>query len=340
MTIAVVVALGLAGVALAPAPERIAVLRDLALLAAPWLLALAASSPVGAPAAQQGLRRAALIALPALGALGLAQAWGGFEGIAQARAPAASFVSRVAVAEFLVALVPLGAWAVASATTRSGRWAAAIGTGLGAALLGATRSRGGLVAAAAGWSLGAGLAIYAARARAAAAATGGGRVIAAPALVALALAALGLLLPSGRGERLPSVAARFGAVRAGDRTVEIRAALARNTLHLIADAPLIGAGAGRFPVVYPLVQARSIATPGFGTERQAEHAENDALELAAELGLRPRSAWSRCWPARCCARPAPRRAATPPRRRARRRWPACSFTGSSASRCVRRRRPR
>jgi tetratricopeptide (TPR) repeat protein len=81
------------------------------------------------------------------------------------------------------------------------------------------------------------------------------------------------------------VASRFDAVRAGDRSVEIRAALARNTLRLLADAPLLGAGAGRFAVVYPLVQARSIATPGFGLERQAEHAENDALELTAELGL-------------------------------------------------------
>ncbi len=284
-TIAAVVALGLAGVTLAPAPERITVVRDLALLAAPWLLALAASSPVGAPAVLKGLRRAALLALPALGALGLAQAWGGFDGIAQARAPAATFVSRVAVAEFLVALVPLGAWALATATTRSGRWAAAIGTGLGAALLGATRSRGGIVAAVAGWSLGAGLAAYAARGVRLHGGDRGRRRLAAPALFALVLAALGLILPSGRDERLPSLASRFEAIRAGDRTVEIRAALARNTLGLVADAPLLGVGAGRFPVVYPLVQARSIATPSFGTERQAEHAENDALELAVELGL-------------------------------------------------------
>ena len=278
---AAVAVVGLAGALRAPAPERVPVLRDLALLAAPWLLALTASSPTGAPAVERALRRAASIALPTLGLLGLAQAWFGFDGIAQARAPAATFVSRVTVAEFLVVLVPLGAWTAATARTRGVRWAAALGTGLAGALLFATRSRGGIVAAAVGWSLGAGLAALAARRRAGDA----GRLRpGAPAFVALALAVLGLVLPSGRGEPLPSVASRFRAVGTGDRTIDIRAALARNSIALIADAPLLGAGAGRFPVVYPLAQSRAVATPGFGTSRQAEHAENDALELAAELG--------------------------------------------------------
>jgi O-antigen ligase len=294
-TLAAVVLLALAGIVRVPAPERGAALRDLALLAAPWLLALAASSPAGAPFVERALRRAAPAALVVLGLLGLAQAWLGFDAIAQARAPAATFVSRVPLAEFLVVLVPLGAWCAATAKTRGGRWAAALGTGLGAALLLATRNRGGILAAAVGWSLGALLAALAARSERGGAAERGrtarrggaarGFRPGAPAFVALALAALGLLLPSGRGEPLPSVASRFRAVAAGDRTVDIRAALARNTLALIAGAPLLGAGAGRFPVVYPLVQARAAPTPGFGTARQAEHAENDALELAAELGV-------------------------------------------------------
>ena len=284
-TFAAVAVLGLAGALRAPAPERGAVVRDLALLAAPWLLALAASSPSSTLAVERALRGAAQIALPALGLLGLAQAWGGFEGIAQARGPAATFVSRVAAAEFLVVLVPLGAWCAVTARSRGARWVAALGTGLAAALLFATRSRGGIVAAAVGWSLGAGLAAQAARAARRRAPGAGRPRVGAPALVALALAALGLVLPSGGGEPLPSVASRFRAVAVGDRTIDIRAALAWNTAALVADAPLLGAGAGRFPVVYPVVQARAIATPAFGTSRQAEHAENDALELAAELGL-------------------------------------------------------
>jgi O-antigen ligase len=287
-TLAAVAVLGLAGLLRAPGPERGAVLHDLAVLAAPWLLALTASSPAGAPGIERALRRAALVALPVLGLLGLAQAWCGFDGIAQARAPAATFVSRVAVAEFLVVLVPLGAWSAATARTRNVRWAAALGTGLAAALLFATRSRGGIVAAATGWSLGALLAAFAvpaARAEWSGARVAGRLRPGAPALAALTLAALGLVLPSGRGEALPSVGARFRAIGAGDRTIEIRAALARNTVALVTEAPLLGAGAGRFPVVYPLVQARAVETPGFGTARQAEHAENDALELAAELGV-------------------------------------------------------
>ncbi|MCU0253149.1 MAG: O-antigen ligase family protein [Acidobacteria bacterium] len=279
-TLAVVSALGLAGLLRSPAPERGAVLHDLALLAGPWLLALTASSPAGAPVVERALRRASLGALAALGLLGLAQAWLGFDAIAQARAPAATFVSRVPLAEFLVVLVPLAAWCATTARTRGERWVAALGCGLGAALLFATRSRGGAVAAAVGWTLGAVLAGIAAHRKGAARWR-----IGAPALAALSLAALGLLLPSSPGTPLPSLASRFRSMAVGDRTIDIRAALARNTLVLIADEPLWGVGAGRFPVVYPLVQARARATPGFGLERQAEHAENDALELATELGV-------------------------------------------------------
>jgi len=291
---AVALAVGLAAVAggagavLAPAPERGSVLRDLLLLAAPWMLAFAASSPSAGPGVERGLRRAAGIALPLLGVAGLAQAWLGWEGIAQARAPAATFVSRVPLAEFLVVAVPFGAAGLAAAAARPGgrraAWIAALGTGLGVALLAATRNRGGLVAAAIGGSVGLALALGPAIVRRERTETAGRRLLG-PVLLAAALALAGFLLPTGGREPLPSVASRFAAIGAGDRTVDIRLALARNALEIVRGAPWLGVGAGRFPVVYPLHHARVAETPGFGLLRQAEHAENDPIELASELGV-------------------------------------------------------
>ncbi|GEM_PF-1860026 len=50
----------------------------------------------------------------------------------------------------------------------------------------------------------------------------------------------------------------------------------RRTMELVAEAPLLGAGLGNFPVAYSRFDPRAVEIP---------HAHNDALQILAELGL-------------------------------------------------------
>lgn len=276
-----VLVLGLASLATVPASEHWCVARDLGILAIPWLAAWIVSGEK--QSVNQRLGQAGVWALWVLAPIGLAQAWFGWEGIPQARPPAATFANRNVAAETLVVLIPLALTALKSARSVRGRFIVALSGGLGTAFLIATRSRGGWVAALVGW--GAGLLLLGWTQR--------GQFVSVwhewriPALAFLIPSLAALIVPVRGAEPLPSVMttvttfSREGA----EGSLAIRSALRQNTLAMIEEHPLLGVGPGRFAVIYPLFQSRVIATPGFGTERQPEHVENDFLETAAELGI-------------------------------------------------------
>lgn len=155
---------GALGLALVPAPERAAVLFDLGVLVA--LLALAVVASGTGDRARDDLARGVLWGVLAVSALGVAQAFLGWDlpGIVQARPPAATFVNRNVAAEALVVAVPLAfgrafgrAFArafggAAVAVTARTRWLASLAAAGGGALLVATRARGAWLAAAVAWS--------------------------------------------------------------------------------------------------------------------------------------------------------------------------------------------
>jgi O-antigen ligase len=271
---------GALGIALAPGPERLAVARDLFVIAAPWVVAVGAA--LYRPDDEQfdeWIELGAVAALIAVGLLGLAQGWWGWTGIDQSRPPAATFVNRNVAAQMLVVLVPLGAPALLAGRRGWIRWMSAMASGLGLAFLIATRTRGAWLGSAFGFALGA--AVWFASKRELRK-----RVRIAPVAAVAALVLVAVLVPvRGAARPLPSVKSTVGTLhRAAGEITATRLALWRNTLALTADHPWLGVGAGRFGVVFPLYHAAVVETPGFGTEHQVEHAHGDALEFAAELG--------------------------------------------------------
>lgn len=271
----------------APAAQLWPTARDLAGLVALGMLAVAASWTPPAPddvGLDAWIERGVLLALAPMGAIGLAQAWWGWTGLAQAQPPAATFVNRNDAAHALVALIPLALPQLVAGRRAGVRWLAGAAGGLGVAFLIATRSRGGWLGALVGWGLGSALWL-ASRRRA----REGSRRPAAPAPIALffALGLIALVVPVHGLERpLPSVAGTIGTLgRPTEGSGGVRLALWRNTLAMLEDQPWLGVGPGRFAVEYPRYQAARSETPGFGTERQPESSENDPLEFAAELGL-------------------------------------------------------
>ena len=72
--------------------------------------------------------------------------------------------------------------------------------------------------------------------------------------------------------------------RRAERSVDIRLGVWSNTLQMIRAEPLIGVGAGNFPVHYPRFAGRSRAD-GTAVDQRVESAHNDLLQLAAELGF-------------------------------------------------------
>ncbi len=60
--------------------------------------------------------------------------------------------------------------------------------------------------------------------------------------------------------------------------------IARGTMALIAQAPLIGHGPGSFPVLFPAVQSSALDRE-LGVTLSVNHAHNDFLELASDLGI-------------------------------------------------------
>jgi O-antigen ligase len=282
-------ALAAAGSALSalmtPGVERLASLRDLALLAAPWGAALAASLHLRGDAGdepERAVERALIFALTLVSLAGLAQAWWGWTGLPQAHAPGSTFLNRNVAAQALVALLPL---LVPLALVERGwqRWGGALAGAAGLALLVATRSRGAALGALLGWGLAASVAVLVARRMRGKPWSRGGLwagVVLAGGLISFFTP---VVAPQGRLPSPVEIVGDLSGIRAA--SFATRQALLGNTLAMTLDHPLAGVGPGRFVVEYPRYQAARVATPRFGIERQPEHAHNDFLESASETGL-------------------------------------------------------
>ena len=102
------------------------------------------------------------------------------------------------------------------------------------------------------------------------------------AIVAIGLVAGGLFAVGGGGsrDRLWQLAGRTVGGTGGERgPVDFRAAVFRDALSMIADSPMIGAGIGQFPSVFPQhIKASASHAP-------VMHPESDWLMAAAESGI-------------------------------------------------------
>jgi len=86
----------------------------------------------------------------------------------------------------------------------------------------------------------------------------------------------------------PSMKKRISdAFTSGDEAGRIRVSLWKNTMYMIKDAPLLGTGAGNFPVKYPHYQSASLNSSFFEKTDyyKSSHAHNDYLQAIAEFGL-------------------------------------------------------
>lgn len=277
----------LAGIALAPPPERFAVAREVWLAACLAAIAWAAASrPAEEEAIDRWLERGALAALVPLAVIGLAQAWFSWDGLPQARPPASTFVNRNVAAQTVVALLPLAATALAARGLLA-RVGSAVVAAAGGVYLLASRTRGAWLAALGAWGLAVVVAAIARRRRNGAGIWLPRRALAAASGV-LAVVALAAAIPvrDQEGRRMPGLrvyAESLANPTAG--TGVVRLALWRNSLALLEGAPWLGVGRGRFVVEYPRFHETRARTPAFGLDVQAEHAHSDPLELAVELGL-------------------------------------------------------
>ncbi len=108
----------------------------------------------------------------------------------------------------------------------------------------------------------------------------------------LAAALLGL----GLGLLLPAPAAPMASTANGApitqppiaaATLEVRLEIARSSLHMFADAPLLGHGPGQFAVQYPRYRSQreiELSSLGRTEQRRVGSAHDDWLELVIELG--------------------------------------------------------
>jgi len=251
--------------------ERVIVLRGLLEL----LLAILAGLLVREVAWERGetLLRGIVALGGVLGAVAVGQALGldPVYGPRTAPVPEATFGNSAAFAAF-------AAPCFAVAAARAGRpraLLAALATALLAAALVLARSRGAWLAAAAGLAAALLLlrraAIPRARARAAGAA-------------ALGVAAgLAIALAAAPGSEAAARPLGLGLERSSNR---VRLDVARSTLALVAERPLLGCGPGRFRDEYPRVRREREARIGTreGAASEVDHPHNEPLRLLAEGG--------------------------------------------------------
>lgn len=277
-----VVASAAIGILLAPPAERWAVGFDAFVLAAVISLALLATTLGSDERAVVGTWVS--IGLLPVSLLVLIEAWTGLTipGIATVRPPAALLVNRNVAAELMVVAAPLAWDTMRRGHGRLIRSLGALAAGSAVATLLTTRSRAGWGAALVGWGLVAlvgwwhvGTTRRPSRAKPTWAE-----------VCALALCALALVLPVRGSQPLPSA---WRTVQLAGKPLEgsgaVRLSLARNTITMITDHPLLGVGVGRWGTVYPLYHRRAAIDPLFSLENQPERAENDWLEIAAECGV-------------------------------------------------------
>jgi tetratricopeptide (TPR) repeat protein len=275
---------GLAGWLGAAAAERPSVLQDLLVLVAMGCVALLASGLPACSRESGADRRAAGVVVAALlvvAALGLAESWLGWTSPVAVRRPGATYVSRNVAAQALVVMLPLAASGVVAFGRTWARSAAGIASAAGLMLLIATRSRGSWIAIVLAAAATMVVLAVAARRRVP------WRWVAAGAAGAAVLVSVASFVPIRGVEPLPSVKRSLELLveQYEGSTLQIREKLWRNTVAAIPDAPLLGFGAGRFPVVYPLYHRAAVDDEHFGLDRQPVHVHNDLLERALELGI-------------------------------------------------------
>jgi Tfp pilus assembly protein PilF len=64
-----------------------------------------------------------------------------------------------------------------------------------------------------------------------------------------------------------------------------RLAIARNSLEMIKDKPLIGFGLGNHKVFYPIYHRKAVKDRGFTEQTQLKYVHNDYIQIAAEVGI-------------------------------------------------------
>lgn len=278
------VGVGIAGWLTAAPGEQASVLQDLLVQAALWAAALTAAT---APACGEDDRTdrvvaaAAAVAVALVGVWGLVEAWGGWTSPVAVRRPAATYVNRNVAAQALVPLVPLALAGAAAFGSRAARWLGLASALLGLMLLVAIRGRGAWIAVLLAAAATAVVLVGPARRRVAwrrLAPYGTGL------LVAVVFAAW---MPIRGVEPLPSVgrSVELLVTEYEGSTLETREVLWRNGSVMLADAPWIGVGPGRFRVVYPLYHDAARPDARFGLDKQPVHVHNDLLHSAVELGV-------------------------------------------------------
>lgn len=175
------------------------------------------------------------------------------------------------LADYLALNLPL-ALALAVASRRSGAFAAwgLCSVAIVSAII-LTGSKGGQLAAA--FSATALLVFAARRGR-----LGMGRALALAGISFLAVGMLFIFTPS-----LKSSISRWANPREGFSYSQ-RREIGRGSLVLIARAPILGHGPGSFPVLFPAVQSPALDRQ-LGVTLSVNHAHNDFLELASDLGV-------------------------------------------------------
>lgn len=214
--------------------------------------------------------------------------------VPQAFPPAATFMNRNMAAQFIVAVLPLGA-AFLVAGPGHGRIRLAAACGLMVLFLLYAFSRSGLVALTAQ----AVLLLLAWRWGSRAARPGGRLTLVKAAAALAAILLLANLTPYGfrfRGrqayERMAEVWRGLGsggqAAGAGAESftsAQLRKAIWLNTAVMIKDHPLRGVGLGNHDVYYPLYSRAAEFDRSFSDKSQLDYAHNDYVQATAELGL-------------------------------------------------------
>ena len=106
--------------------------------------------------------------------------------------------------------------------------------------------------------------------------------------IAVAAIILAVVFVLGYGIKNPEIGARIHRViKMQDDSASIRLKLWQNTMHIIKDNPMLGTGAGNFPVVYSYYQSKSLDPEMYKKAEffQSAHAHNDYLQIAAEYGI-------------------------------------------------------
>lgn len=246
----------------------------------------------GLPAATD--RRRLIDALVLAGGLvamiGLGQQLLGVTVIPQVSPPAATFASRNVAASVAVVLFPASAVALIGARSRRAALFPALVAALLLAFVFHTATRSAWLA------VGGELVLLAAIGRRLAVGGFGGRwgIVSVSLAMTILLASLGPHGLSSPGSRAFSISTETirGTTASAERlelpdkarSVSLRLGVWRDTLRLIAAHPFVGVGLGNFKVFYP-ERAQVKLRDGAGQPLFADHAHNEYLQAAAELGL-------------------------------------------------------